>query len=125
LGEIPPLNANEAEIYQVFLNLILNASDAIQAKGSGELTLTTQAVKMQKTGGEIADGVEIRVKDTGCGISQENLDKLFDPFFSTKEKGSGLGLSRTAEIVAEYNGTIEVETEVDKGTAFIVRLPRS
>lgn len=123
-GNIPSINASEAEIYQVFMNLTLNASDAIQAKGGGDLTLTTKPIKIQKSDGIMVDGVEIQVKDTGCGISQENIDKLFDPFFTTKEKGSGLGLSRTAEIINEYGGTIEVETEIDQGTTFIVRLPR-
>ncbi|MBU0686681.1 MAG: hypothetical protein KKB81_02325 [Candidatus Margulisbacteria bacterium] len=123
-GNIPGINASEAEINQLFMNLILNAADAMQNMKDRNLTLVSRPVKMQKTSGEVMEGAEIRVKDTGCGISQENLDKLFDPFFTTKVKGSGLGLSRSAEIVAEYDGTIEVETEVNKGTTFIVKFPK-
>jgi signal transduction histidine kinase len=68
--------------------------------------------------------IEIKIADTGCGINNEDLSKIFDPFFSTKgQKGNGLGLAVIWGIIDNHNGTINVESEVDKGTTFIIRLP--
>jgi signal transduction histidine kinase len=84
----------------------------------GELTVCTRLTEDSKF-------VEIEISDTGCGIPQEHLSKLFDPFFSTKStgKGTGLGLSVSLGIIQRHNGTIDVESSVGKGSTFIIRLP--
>ena len=75
-------------------------------------------------GHKIKDHIYIRIEDTGCGISEENMEKLFDPFFSTKgHKGTGLGLSVSYGIIQSHGGDIEVESKPGKGTAFTITLP--
>ena len=114
LGDIPEIVCYPMKLNQVFMNLIVNAAQAIKEKG-------TVTVRTFRDG----DYVCVQVSDTGCGIAKENLGKIFDPFFTTKPvgKGTGLGLSIAYGIVAEHNGKIEVESEVGKGTTFTVRLP--
>ncbi len=113
LGEgIPPVAADEAQLRQAFLNLIRNAADAMS--GGGTLSVATAAV----------DGaVEVRVTDTGPGIAADILPRIFEPFFSTKEGGTGLGLALTHQIITEHGGRIDVESAQGGGTAFVVRLP--
>lgn len=114
LGDIPPIRCNPGQLNQVFLNLLVNAAQAILEHG--DVTISTEAV----------DGcVVVRVSDTGRGIRPEHLPKIFDPFFTTKQagKGTGLGLLISQEIVQRHNGTIEVESELGRGTTFTVRLP--
>jgi len=105
-----------SQVERVFLNLIINAADAMD--GNGTLTLTTKLNRENKT-------IEIIVQDSGHGISNENLEKIFDPFFTTKETGHGvgLGLAISYGIVKEHNGTISVESELGKGAAFTVSFP--
>ena len=105
-----------SQVERVFLNLIINAADAMD--GNGTLTLTTRHNQENKT-------IEIKVQDTGHGISNENMEKIFDPFFTTKETGHGvgLGLAISYGIVKEHNGTISVESELGKGTTFTVSFP--
>jgi two-component system NtrC family sensor kinase len=112
----PRIKADEGQIQQVFLNIILNAAEAMD--GKGRLTITTRYL----LGDNFA---EIRFSDTGCGISKENLAKIFEPFFTTKEdkKKIGLGLAISSRIIEEHGGRIEVESELGKGTTFIIRLP--
>jgi signal transduction histidine kinase len=110
---LPPVAADEAQLRQALLNLVRNAADAMSA--GGELTVATR---------RSADGaVEVSVKDTGAGIPAENLDRIFEPFFSTKEGGTGLGLALTQQIVAEHGGRIEVDSTPGHGTTFTLRLP--
>jgi len=117
-GNLPavPMDANEMQ--QVFTNLALNAAEAMPDGGS--ITIRT---------GPDSDPNYVRaeVTDTGTGIPEENLSKIFDPFFTTKEAGvgTGLGLAVTYGIIQRHEGTIDVESEVGKGTTFTVRLPRS
>ena len=115
-GYLPKIMIDGNQIQQVFTNIILNAAEAIE--GEGELSVTTRTA----TDGE---SIEIEITDTGCGISKENLEKIFDPFFSTKEvgRGTGLGLAVSFGIVARHKGTIDVKSEQGKGTTFIIRLP--
>jgi diguanylate cyclase (GGDEF)-like protein len=110
----PIVSANTGDLKQAFLNLIMNAIEAMP-KG-GELGIKTLLLDNM---------VEIDIKDTGCGIPPENMEKLFKAFFSTKtaEKGSGLGLYASMEIIKKYGGNIKVESEVNKGTTFKVFLP--
>ncbi|MBU1872091.1 MAG: GHKL domain-containing protein [Candidatus Omnitrophica bacterium] len=105
--------SDPTELSQVFLNLLINASQAIGDKGS--ITLSTW---------QNDEDIFIRVSDTGCGISQEVLPKIFDPFFTTNKKGTGLGLSVSYNIVKKYNGDIRVQSTVGEGTSFTVRLPK-
>lgn len=114
---LPDVSADPDELKQVFLNLIINAIEAMPAGGRLEVT-TSLSIKKKDT-------VEIKVKDTGCGIAPENIDKLFKAFFSTKkdDKGAGLGLYASLEIVKKYGGDIEIESAVNQGSAFTVCLP--
>ncbi len=118
-GEIPPVKCNIGELNQVFLNIIVNAAHAIAEarRESGLIRITTAP-----------DGayVQIAFEDNGCGIPQEHIDKIYDPFFTTKEvgKGTGQGLAISRSIVVDrHGGTIEVNSTVGEGTRFKVRLP--
>jgi signal transduction histidine kinase len=115
LGEgLPPLRADPGQIEHVFINLISNAVQAVSDRG--RLEITTRA----------EDGfIVTEFKDNGCGIPEENLERLFEPLFTTKTKGIGLGLAVSRTLVEGHGGTIEVESEVGKGTTFRVRLPTS
>jgi signal transduction histidine kinase len=120
-GDLPPVVCNVGELNQVFLNLIVNAAHAIKDSGkelgTGEITI-----------GLLAEGEEavIRVRDNGCGVPAENLSKLYDPFFTTKEvgRGTGQGLAISHSIVVDKHcGDISVSSELGVGTQFTVRLP--
>jgi two-component system, NtrC family, sensor kinase len=115
---IPKVSGDAGRLEQVFINLLVNAIDAIGEKG-GEITLATGA---KTQGGQT--WVEATVRDNGAGISQKDLAKIFEPFFSTKGlKGTGLGLSVVWGIIEQHGGKILVESEPGKGTAFAVLLP--
>lgn len=108
------VNCRTDQLTQVFINLLVNAAQAIESNGT--IAVTTFA----------ADGEAVaQVQDTGCGISEANLSKLFDPFFTTKEvgTGTGLGLSISHGIVERHGGRIEVSSTVGQGTTFSVHLP--
>jgi len=113
---LPKVYGNSGQLKQVFMNIILNAVDAMQGEGLLHIKTYTQ------NGGK---EVVISFTDTGVGIPQEILPRIFDPFFTTKEvgKGTGLGLSVSYGIVREHGGRIEVESEVGKGSTFRVILP--
>jgi len=100
------------------MNMIINASEAMEA--GGRLRIATRHDPRLHQ-------IEVEFSDTGHGIPQEHLDKIFDPFFTTKEvgHGTGLGLAISYGIVREHHGTISVESEVGKGTTFLIRLPMS
>lgn len=110
------IRANETQISQLILNLIINAFQAM-ADG-GTLTIATSYDEKW---------VNILVSDTGCGIPKEHLQRIYDPFFTTKEsgKGTGLGLAIAAQVVEDHKGTINVRSEQGKGTSFLVSIPRS
>lgn len=112
--DLPLWHGNASQIEQVFLNIINNAMDAI--KDRGEITLST---------GKLNNGIAIRIKDTGAGIPAEYLPRIFEPFFSTKlhKGGTGLGLSICYDIVKGFGGNISIESEVGKGSTFIIYLP--
>ena len=98
------------------MNMIINAAEAME--GGGRLDLITRMDPVGRS-------VEVTFKDTGHGISEEDMKRLFDPFFTTREvgHGTGLGLAISYGIVKEHQGTILVQSDVGKGTTFIVRLP--
>jgi len=114
--DVPLVVIDPSEMQQVFMNMIINAAEAMN--GSGQLTLATRLDPDDNC-------VEVAIGDTGHGISPENMERVFNPFFTTKEvgHGTGLGLAISYGIVREHKGTISVETEVGKGTTFTVRLP--
>ncbi len=113
---LPMIVIDPSQIERVFMNLMINAAEAMT--DGGALTLTTCFGLNEKY-------IEIEVKDTGHGISIEDMDRIFNPFFTTKDVGHGvgLGLAISYGIVKEHNGEIDVESEVGKGTTFIVSLP--
>ncbi len=112
---VPLVFADTGQIQQVFINLMVNAIQAMP--GGGELTIRSVA-------GE-DNLVQVSFRDTGCGIAPEHMDKLFTPFFTTKDevKGVGLGLSVSYGIIERHGGSIEVQSEPGKGSTFTVRLP--
>jgi signal transduction histidine kinase/ActR/RegA family two-component response regulator len=119
LGTIPPVEGNEARLGQVFLNLLINAAQAIP---EGRATENEIRLKTETT----ANGeVHVEIKDTGAGIAPEHVDRIFEPFFTTKPigVGTGLGLAICKRIVAELGGRITVESAIGQGTTFRVTLP--
>jgi two-component system NtrC family sensor kinase len=112
--ELPMLFSDGPQLRQVILNLLMNARDAVGQDGA--ITITTRAEE---------DGVAIVIEDTGCGIPPENLDKIFNPFFTTKPpgQGTGLGLSICHGILQRLGGRIDVASQVGKGSVFTARLP--
>jgi signal transduction histidine kinase len=114
---VGPMRGNHGKLQQVFLNLFLNARDAMEAEGrAGVLTIRSS------WDGEL---IHVEVADTGSGIPAENLSRIFDPFFTTKapKKGTGLGLSVTYGIVQEHGGEISVESTAGAGTRFRIDFP--
>ncbi|MFZ7112132.1 MAG: sensor histidine kinase [Desulfatiglandales bacterium] len=112
-GQSFEIIADHAQLYRAFQNLLINAMQAMDHGGKIELRIT-----------EEKDYYFIEVRDTGSGISPENLRKLFNPFFTTKERGSGLGLSIVRKIVEVHNGNITIESREGEGTKVMVKLPR-
>ena len=115
-GGLPEITGDPQQLQQVFLNLLLNAADAVPAGGT--IRLTTSHDKQKKT-------IAIEVSNTGKGIPEELLEKIFQPFFTTKGKGkgTGLGLAVSKRIVEEHGGALEVRNNVPEGVAFTVTLP--
>ncbi len=111
------ISADAAQLTQMFLNLFLNALQAMPDGG----TLTV-GIK-QEFGGVDAPAVVVEVKDTGHGMSLQTMERMFMPFYTSREKGSGLGLAISHKIVEEHGGSIDVSSEVGKGSTFVVSLP--
>ena len=120
---LPPIWIDPDQIKQVVMNLLVNAQHAIDEEGG--IVIRTRLPPPQ-TGAIAVPMVELSVTDTGCGIPAENFQRIFDPFFTTKKigTGTGLGLSVSHGIIQAHGGTIEVESEVGKGSTFRVHLPR-
>jgi signal transduction histidine kinase len=124
LAEKDVLDGDQHQLEQAFVNLLLNAVEAINANGT--LTVSTEllADDQPPAGGRDARRwMRIRISDTGGGITPENMARLFEPFFTTKQNGTGLGLAVTRRIIEEHNGTIQVESQSGEGTTFTVMLP--
>ena len=120
------VNGNAQNLEQAFINLLFNAIEAMGA--SGRLTVATDIGSPDQTSAalvmkESPSQLRVTIRDTGVGIPQEDLSRVFEPSFTTKPDGTGLGLSITRRIVQEHHGTIEVQSERDEGTAFIITLP--
>lgn len=114
-GELPQVDAYSGQLNQVWMNLLVNAAQAVTPKG-GEVRITTRSYR---------DSIIVKISDTGCGIPPDKLNKIFEPFYTTKPvgEGTGLGLSISFSIIERHNGTIKVESQVDEGTTFIITLP--
>jgi two-component system NtrC family sensor kinase len=113
-GELPPIECLPSQLNQVFLNILVNAGQAIE--GHGQISVSTHAE---------GDAVHVEIADTGKGIPQEHLARIFEPFFTTKPvgKGTGLGLSISYGIIKKQGGEIDVRSEVGTGTTFVIKLP--
>jgi C4-dicarboxylate-specific signal transduction histidine kinase len=116
-GELPEIIVDQFQMQQVFLNIILNAEQAMmEASNRGRLVITTK---------RLGDTIRISFSDSGLGITPENMRKLFSPFFTTKEvgKGTGLGLSICYGIVTNHGGKIYAQSKAGEGATFIIELP--
>lgn len=116
---LPPVMVDEDLMSQVFLNLITNALQAMPQGGSLTIATRLSVIGYQRT----PNTVEVSFTDTGCGIPEAELSKIFNPFFSMREGGTGLGLSIVHKIIETHGGEISVESQVGKGTTFTLRLP--
>ena len=116
-AESDAVRGDDAQLQQTFMNLFLNAFEAMGPNGT--LTISTE------TAGDENGGrwLKIKIQDTGVGIAPENLPHLFEPFFTTKKNGTGLGLAISHRIIHEHHGSIEVQSEINKGSTFSISLP--
>jgi C4-dicarboxylate-specific signal transduction histidine kinase len=111
-SDMPMLTTDANQLYHVLVNMVLNAADAMP--NGGTLTIRSRVKK---------NSIVIEFEDTGVGIDSDNLSRVFDPLFTTKEKGTGLGLAVSYSIIKQLNGSIKVESELDKGSRFAITLP--
>jgi two-component system NtrC family sensor kinase len=112
---VPPIRARADQLRQVFLNLILNAQQAIT--GEGEIRISTSRYEQA-----LQPSIIVQLSDSGVGIAADDLTRIFDPFFSTGKKGTGLGLWVTQGIVRQHGGRIEVSSDIGRGTVFSIVL---
>ncbi|HTY13148.1 MAG TPA: ATP-binding protein [Candidatus Omnitrophota bacterium] len=146
LAELPEITGDAQQLSQAFVNIILNAIQAMEETKGGELTIKTDIGEVVKIGRPSHTGVEtekgeivweaeetqpapipvvfIEITDTGPGIDSEKIKSLFDPFYTTKMKGTGMGLPITLRIIEEHMGSIKVKSRTGKGTTFIITLPQ-
>ncbi|MGB9613550.1 MAG: ATP-binding protein, partial [Candidatus Margulisiibacteriota bacterium] len=111
--EVSSIKADKEKISQVFMNMVLNAMQAMPQ--GGKIWIGVREANAKE--------IEIEISDTGVGIPEDQITKIFDPFFTTKDKGTGMGLALTYRIVKEHGGRIEVESELNAGTTFKIFLP--
>jgi PAS domain S-box len=111
---LPFISADGKKLQQAFFNIIINAFSAME--GGGSLTITTAHRREQRL-------VQVVFTDTGYGIPPETVNKIFDPFFTSKKGGTGLGLTITHQIIASHQGKIDVKSELGEGTSFIISFP--
>jgi two-component system NtrC family sensor kinase len=116
-SDLPPVQVDREQIKQVFLNILLNAIEATSENGK----IMVKTKSFMKPGGE--PYIQVEFTDTGCGIPGEYLEDIFNPFFTTKSSGSGLGLSISNQIIQDHRGYIDVESQVGKGASFFINLP--
>jgi two-component system NtrC family sensor kinase len=119
-NDLPLISADSKHLQQIIVNLITNAIDAIEKKGT--ITLKTYVEDYPENNLKL---VCLTVEDDGVGIAEEDLDKIFNPFFTKKPSGTGLGLAITQKLLYKYNGTIEVQSRLGEGTAITIKFPQS
>ena len=125
--DLPSVMADSNRLEQVFINLLINARDAIEAKWGGNVEQKAKAKKIfLKTHAKNGRAV-VEIADTGTGIPPGIIDKIFEPFFTTKQvgKGTGLGLSISYGIIQDYDGVIRVKSREEEGSRFIIEFPVS
>jgi signal transduction histidine kinase len=118
--DLPPIQADQHQLTQLFTNLLTNAYEAMS--GQGRVVVLARIVRMED-GADGRDAVLVEVSDNGPGMPQEVADKVFDPFFTTKPQGSGLGLAVVRKIVDAHDGRLDLQTGPDRGTTIRVTLP--
>lgn len=111
------LSIDKGLIRQALVNILLNSVQAMPDGGKVEIAIRGQE-------NEATDSIEISIKDSGIGMDEETRARIFEPFFSTKDRGTGLGMSITAGIISAHNGSVDVKSEVGKGTEFVIKLPK-
>ncbi len=129
--DLPPIEADRGQMQQVFMNLVLNAAEAIGSDAglisvkTGVRDIDGQYIRRNHEAAELRPGkyVYLEVRDTGCGMEPATMAKIFDPFFSTKFTGRGLGLAAVGGIVRGHKGAIKVTSAPGKGSCFTVLLP--
>jgi PAS domain S-box-containing protein len=121
--QLPKIKVDKTQMHQVFLNLFLNAIQAMP--NGGELKIEATPRTSDPLKGLKQNFVRVVISDTGRGIPSQIVHKIFDPFFTTKPKGIGLGLSITYQIIKKHGGTIKVESEWERGTSFVINLPET
>lgn len=122
--ELWKVNVDRRQMHQVFSNLAINARQAMPEGGMLTVLMKNSGLSPgEKEGLPAGRYIKITVKDQGCGIEEQNLDKIFDPYFTTKHDGRGLGLATTYSIISKHDGLIDVDSEVGRGTTFTVYLP--
>ena len=119
--QLPKIKVDKTQMHQVFLNLFLNAIQAMPS--GGELKIEATPIHSISSDGFKQNFVKVVISDSGRGIPPHIVHKIFDPFFTTKSKGIGLGLSITYQIIKKHGGTIKVESQWEQGTSFIINLP--
>jgi signal transduction histidine kinase len=118
--DLPPIQADQHQLAQVFTNLLTNAFEAMN--GTGKVVIAADLVRLED-GADGRDAVRVEVSDDGPGMPKDVADKIFDPFFTTKPQGSGLGLAVVRKIVDAHDGRLDVQTGVDRGTTIRITLP--
>jgi len=121
--QLPKIKVDKTQMHQVFLNLFLNAIQAMP--NGGELKIEASPIISDPLKGSKQNFIRVIISDTGRGIPSQIVHKIFDPFFTTKPKGIGLGLSITYQIIKKHGGTIKVDSEWERGTSFIINLPET
>jgi len=119
--QLPKIKVDKTQMHQVFLNLFLNAIQAMPS--GGELKIEATPIHSISSDGFKQNFMKVVISDSGRGIPPHIVHKIFDPFFTTKSKGIGLGLSITYQIIKKHGGTIKVESQWEQGTSFIINLP--
>ncbi len=114
--DLPAVRGDEAQLRGALLNLLRNAREAMP--GGGNITVRTRPIGGRRS------GVEVRIGDTGGGIPPGDLTRIFEPFYSTKERGTGLGLAFTQQVMEEHGGSIQCQSELGRGTSFTLRFSR-